>query len=290
MTFGVTFLTTSRILSATAAEETLAGKHHDVLGRLDLNGLGREDFVNLLAQTEHVDIDGDFEVLALIGFVPDEQGNAARSFAVDQNLIGAHDDGFGDGRIRERNALDPRGRSDDQRATHEQVQRLRNFGRSATESLAAEQSARELLALPGLRHSPAEQWPSGPLRRAQRSATNNRSEQVRPHESDFYFHDQRTFETPVNSQGFGKFLISCLSPVITSIEYGGGATLGHSHCVFPDEGAGTGVTGAPPENKLDCSTGAGLVDLRIYGIAQGELNLAFGGRHGEFPGVLGGHQ
>ena len=104
-----------------------AGKHDDVFGGFDLHGLVGEDVMNFLAQAERVDVHGDFEVLALIGFVPEQQGDAAGSFAVDEHLVGADHDGLGNRRIRERDALDSGRRSDDQRAADEQVQRLRYF-------------------------------------------------------------------------------------------------------------------------------------------------------------------
>ena len=104
-----------------------AGQHHDVFGGFDYNGLVRKDFVNLLGQAQNVNIHGYFESLALLVFIPDDERNSARSFSVDENLGGAYDDRFSDGWIGQRNALDARRRRDDQRASHKEMQRLRNF-------------------------------------------------------------------------------------------------------------------------------------------------------------------
>ena len=60
----------------------------------------REDFANLLAQAQHIDIDRNFERLALVRFIPNDQRNAAWRFAVHQNLIRADNDRFRDRRDR----------------------------------------------------------------------------------------------------------------------------------------------------------------------------------------------
>ena len=104
-----------------------AGQHHDIFGGFDYDRLVRKHFVNLFGQAQNVNIHGYFKSLALLVFIPDDERNSARSFSVDENLRGAYDDRFGNGGIGERNSLDARRRGDDQRASHKEMQRLRNF-------------------------------------------------------------------------------------------------------------------------------------------------------------------
>ena len=91
--------------SATAAEEHARTKSR-IFGGFDLHGFGRENFVNFFAQAQDVDVDGNFERLALVLVVPQHQRNAAGGFAVDEHLLRAYDDRVSDGRISQGNALE----------------------------------------------------------------------------------------------------------------------------------------------------------------------------------------
>ena len=84
----------------------------------------REYFVNLLTQAQDIDVHGNFESLALICFVPDQQRHATWLASIDEYLRRAYDDSFCNFGIGKRHALNPGRRSDHQRTTYKQMQHL----------------------------------------------------------------------------------------------------------------------------------------------------------------------
>ena len=67
--------------------------------------------MNLLTETQNVDVYGNFKSLALVALIPNEQRDAARLFTVHEKLSGAYDQCFRNLRVSERYALDARGQA-----------------------------------------------------------------------------------------------------------------------------------------------------------------------------------
>src|ERR1700684_1689065 len=106
----------------------MAGDYDYVLNCFDLYVFAWEDFVNLLAQAEDVEVNQQLERLALIGVIPKNQRASAVTLTVDHDLSRTDDDGVGDIGVGNRKALHASRRSDEKRAPDQDMERFARGG------------------------------------------------------------------------------------------------------------------------------------------------------------------